>query len=155
MAAQNLIPLLTPYKLGDFDLSHRFLPFLSCLLFFFYVFSTFFFQFFFLKYIYIYNWSWKIYRIVLAPLTRNRSFNNVPQPPHAELYYSQRTTNGALLIPEATGVSPTSQGYVFIDLFIYLFGNRSQIIDSFHSFWFISNLNFTCIEFIGIFLLWY
>ncbi|XP_060673484.1 putative 12-oxophytodienoate reductase 11 [Ziziphus jujuba] len=65
------IPLLTPYKLGKFDLSHR---------------------------------------IVLAPLTRQRSFGNVPQP-HAILYYSQRTTEGGLLIAEATGISDTAQGY--------------------------------------------
>ncbi|KAJ4762071.1 12-oxophytodienoate reductase-like protein [Rhynchospora pubera] len=65
------IPLLTPHKMGPFELSHR---------------------------------------IVLAPLTRQRSFNNVPQP-HAILYYSQRTTPGGLLIAEATGVSDTAQGY--------------------------------------------
>ncbi|GMP39454.1 hypothetical protein CsSME_00010279 [Camellia sinensis var. sinensis] len=72
MAAKpNPIPLLTPYKMGKFNLSHR---------------------------------------VVLAPLTRNRSYNNIPQP-HAILYYSQRTTNGGLLITEATGVSDTAQGY--------------------------------------------
>jgi len=65
------IPLLTPYKMGPFQLSHR---------------------------------------IVLAPLTRQRSFGNVPQP-HAILYYSQRTTPGGLLIAEATGISDTAQGY--------------------------------------------
>ncbi|KAM7515327.1 hypothetical protein LguiA_004910 [Lonicera macranthoides] len=65
------IPLLTPYQMGKFKLSHR---------------------------------------IVLAPLTRQRSYNNVPQP-HAILYYSQRTTKGGLLIAEATGVSDTAQGY--------------------------------------------
>ncbi|XP_044510627.1 putative 12-oxophytodienoate reductase 11 [Mangifera indica] len=65
------IPLLTPYKMGPFDLSHR---------------------------------------VVLAPLTRQRSHGNVPQP-HAILYYSQRTTKGGLLIAEATGVSNTAQGY--------------------------------------------
>nr|XP_010930421.1 putative 12-oxophytodienoate reductase 4 isoform X5 [Elaeis guineensis] len=65
------IPLLTPYKMGRFDLSHR---------------------------------------IVLAPLTRQRSFSNVPQP-HAILYYSQRASKGGLLIAEATGVSDTAQGY--------------------------------------------
>ncbi|PWA60788.1 Aldolase-type TIM barrel [Artemisia annua] len=65
------IPLLTPYKMGEFNLSHR---------------------------------------VVLAPLTRNRSYGNVPQP-HAALYYSQRTTEGGLLITEATGVSNTAQGY--------------------------------------------
>nr|XP_023914587.1 12-oxophytodienoate reductase 1-like isoform X3 [Quercus suber]POF07945.1 12-oxophytodienoate reductase 2 [Quercus suber] len=72
MAAEApTIPLLTPYKLGKFNLSHR---------------------------------------VVLAPLTRQRSYGNVPQP-HAILYYSQRTTKGGLLITEATGVSGTAQGY--------------------------------------------
>nr|POF07942.1 12-oxophytodienoate reductase 2 [Quercus suber] len=72
MAAEDpTIPLLTPYKLGKFNLSHR---------------------------------------VVLAPLTRSRSYGNVPQP-HAILYYSQRTTKGGLLIAEATGVSDTAQGY--------------------------------------------
>ncbi|KAL5702303.1 12-oxophytodienoate reductase [Ranunculus cassubicifolius] len=67
------IPLLTPYKMGNFLLSHR---------------------------------------VVLAPLTRQRSFGNVPQQ-HAILYYSQRATKGGLLITEATGVSDTAQGYAF------------------------------------------
>nr|GEY39558.1 putative 12-oxophytodienoate reductase 11 [Tanacetum cinerariifolium] len=65
------IPLLTPHKMGNFNLSHR---------------------------------------VVLAPLTRNRSYGNVPQP-HAILYYSQRATEGGLLITEATGISNTAQGY--------------------------------------------
>ncbi|XP_058773032.1 putative 12-oxophytodienoate reductase-like protein 1 [Vicia villosa] len=64
------IPLLTPYKMGNFNLSHR---------------------------------------VVMAPLTRMRSYNNVPQP-HAILYYTQRATKGGLLIAEATGVSDTAQG---------------------------------------------
>lgn len=50
------------------------------------------------------------HRIVLAPLTRSRSYGNVPQP-HAILYYSQRTTNGGLLISEAVPVSETALGY--------------------------------------------
>ncbi|KAL0335290.1 UNVERIFIED_CONTAM: 12-oxophytodienoate reductase 1 [Sesamum radiatum] len=70
------IPLLTPYKMGDFHLSHR---------------------------------------IVLAPLTRNRSYGHVPQP-HAAVYYSQRTTKGGLLIAEATGISDTAQGIVLAPL---------------------------------------
>ncbi|KAG2714137.1 hypothetical protein I3760_03G011700 [Carya illinoinensis] len=56
------------------------------------------------------RWGSSIYPIVLAPLTRSRSFGNVPQP-HAILYYSQRTSRGGLLIAEATGVSNTAQGY--------------------------------------------
>ncbi|KAJ4756540.1 12-oxophytodienoate reductase-like protein [Rhynchospora pubera] len=64
------IPLVTPYKMGKSELSHR---------------------------------------VVLAPLTRSRSYNNLPQP-HAILYYSQRATKGGLLIAEATGISANAQG---------------------------------------------
>ncbi|KAE9612826.1 hypothetical protein Lal_00027430 [Lupinus albus] len=64
-------PLFSPYKMGNFNLSHR---------------------------------------VVLAPLTRQRSFKNVPQQ-HAVLYYTQRTSEGGLLIAEATGISDTAQGY--------------------------------------------
>ncbi|EPS72305.1 hypothetical protein M569_02454, partial [Genlisea aurea] len=64
-------PLLTPYKLGNFNLSHR---------------------------------------IVLPPLTRNRSYDTIPQP-HAAVYYSQRATPGGLLIAEGTIVSQSAQGY--------------------------------------------
>ncbi|ERN20058.1 hypothetical protein AMTR_s00071p00195460 [Amborella trichopoda] len=49
-------------------------------------------------------------RVVLAPLTRSRFYNNLPQP-HGVLYYSQRATKGGLLIAEATGVSDTAQGH--------------------------------------------
>ncbi|BAH93391.1 putative 12-oxophytodienoate reductase 3 isoform 2 [Oryza sativa Japonica Group] len=70
-AAAAAIPLMAPYKMGRFELSHR---------------------------------------VVLAPLTRCRSYDHVPQP-HAALYYSQRATNGGLLISEATGVSATGEGY--------------------------------------------
>ncbi|KAI3872209.1 hypothetical protein MKW98_011701 [Papaver atlanticum] len=65
------VPLINPYKLGKYDLSHR---------------------------------------VVMAPLTRQRSYKNVPQP-HAILYYSQRASKGGLIISEATGVSDTAQGY--------------------------------------------
>ncbi|GFQ00585.1 putative 12-oxophytodienoate reductase 11 [Phtheirospermum japonicum] len=50
------------------------------------------------------------HRVVLAPLTRQRSYNYVPQR-HAILYYTQRTTNGGLLISEACTVSETAVGY--------------------------------------------
>ncbi|KAJ6877787.1 12-oxophytodienoate reductase 2-like [Populus alba x Populus x berolinensis] len=72
VAVTPTMPLLNPYKMGKFNLSHR---------------------------------------IVLAPLTRQRSYDNVPQP-HAVLYYSQRATKGGLLISEATGVSDTAQGFL-------------------------------------------
>ncbi|KAJ8618676.1 hypothetical protein MRB53_014862 [Persea americana] len=50
------------------------------------------------------------HRVVLAPLTRMRSFGKAPQP-HAILYYSQRATKGGLLITESTAVSDTAIGY--------------------------------------------
>lgn len=50
-------------------------------------------------------------RVVLAPLTRCRSYGCVPQPSHAALYYAQRTTPGGLVITEATGIDATSNGY--------------------------------------------
>ncbi|KAK1603571.1 hypothetical protein QYE76_017892 [Lolium multiflorum] len=64
-------PLLTPYKMGEFNLAHR---------------------------------------VVLAPLTRFRSYGNLAQP-HNVLYYAQRSAPGALLIGEATAVSDTARGY--------------------------------------------
>ena len=48
-------------------------------------------------------------RIVLAPLTRNRSPNAVPTP-LAVTYYTQRASAG-LLITEATAISHQGQGY--------------------------------------------
>ena len=48
-------------------------------------------------------------RIVLAPLTRNRSPNAIPGP-HAAEYYAQRASGG-LLITEATAISQQGQGY--------------------------------------------
>ncbi|KAK9059660.1 hypothetical protein SSX86_020364 [Deinandra increscens subsp. villosa] len=64
------LPLLTPYTMKSFVLSHR---------------------------------------VVLAPLSRLRSYNFKAQP-HAILYYTQRTTKGGLLISEASGISDTAQG---------------------------------------------
>ena len=48
-------------------------------------------------------------RVVMAPLTRNRSPNAVP-PPIVATYYAQRATAG-LLISEATAISQQGQGY--------------------------------------------
>ncbi|VWX59376.1 N-ethylmaleimide reductase, FMN-linked [Burkholderiales bacterium 8X] len=48
-------------------------------------------------------------RIVMAPLTRNRSPNAIP-PDIAVTYYAQRATAG-LLITEATAISHQGQGY--------------------------------------------
>lgn len=48
-------------------------------------------------------------RIVMAPLTRNRSPNAIP-PNIAQTYYAQRASAG-LLITEATAISQQGQGY--------------------------------------------
>jgi N-ethylmaleimide reductase len=48
-------------------------------------------------------------RVVMAPLTRNRSPNAVP-PPMVATYYAQRASAG-LLITEATAISHQAQGY--------------------------------------------
>ncbi|PRQ51940.1 putative 12-oxophytodienoate reductase [Rosa chinensis] len=50
------------------------------------------------------------HRIVLAPLTRCRAHNEIPQPAMVK-YYSQRSTPGGLLISEGTSPSDTSAGY--------------------------------------------
>lgn len=48
-------------------------------------------------------------RIAMAPLTRNRSPDAIPQPVTAT-YYQQRASAG-LLITEATAIDPQAQGY--------------------------------------------
>ena len=48
-------------------------------------------------------------RIVMAPLTRNRSPNAIP-PAIAATYYAQRASAG-LLVTEATAISQQAQGY--------------------------------------------
>lgn len=48
-------------------------------------------------------------RVVLAPMTRCRALNGVPQLALTE-YYTQRSTNGGFLITEGTLVSDTSAG---------------------------------------------
>ncbi|MGQ2980489.1 MAG: oxidoreductase, partial [Polaromonas sp.] len=48
-------------------------------------------------------------RIVMAPLTRNRSPHAIP-PDIAQTYYAQRASAG-LLITEATAISQQGQGY--------------------------------------------
>jgi N-ethylmaleimide reductase len=52
------------------------------------------------------------HRVVMAPLTRMRSAQpgNVPQALNEE-YYSQRATNGGLIITEATQISAQGLGY--------------------------------------------
>ncbi|PON33909.1 NADH:flavin oxidoreductase/NADH oxidase, N-terminal [Parasponia andersonii] len=82
--------LLTPYKMGKFNLSHR---------------------------------------IVLAPLTRQRSFNSVP---HYMQFYTipRELLKGSLLITEATGVSDTAQAYAM----------RLSLMRNFRSIFVILNL---------------
>ncbi|KAL2501436.1 12-oxophytodienoate reductase 3 [Forsythia ovata] len=50
------------------------------------------------------------HRVVLAPMTRCRALNNIPQPALVE-YYTQRSTNGGFLITEGTMISPTAAGF--------------------------------------------
>ncbi|GLJ29904.1 hypothetical protein SUGI_0591110 [Cryptomeria japonica] len=50
------------------------------------------------------------HRVVLAPVTRCRAINSIPQPSHVK-FYSQRTTRGGLLITEANAVSPQAFGF--------------------------------------------
>jgi N-ethylmaleimide reductase len=51
-------------------------------------------------------------RIVMAPMTRSRALNNIPNELMAE-YYSQRTTAG-LIVTEGTSPSPNGLGYARI-----------------------------------------
>ncbi|XP_058108579.1 12-oxophytodienoate reductase 3 [Magnolia sinica] len=50
------------------------------------------------------------HRIVLAPMTRCRALNGIPQPANIE-YYVQRATEGGFLITEGTIISPTGAGF--------------------------------------------
>ncbi|XP_037438659.1 12-oxophytodienoate reductase 7-like [Triticum dicoccoides] len=50
------------------------------------------------------------HRVVLAPLTRCRAIGGLPGPALAE-YYAQRSTDGGLLISEATAISPAGAGF--------------------------------------------
>lgn len=73
------------------------------------------------------------HRIVYAPLTRCRAFDTIPQPLAAE-YYSQRTTDGGLLITEATVVSERGHGYpctpgIYIDKHVEAW---KPIVDAVH-----------------------
>ncbi|MES1023693.1 alkene reductase [Gloeocapsa sp. BRSZ] len=49
-------------------------------------------------------------RLVMAPMTRLRAINSIPQPLMA-IYYAQRASAG-LIITECTMISPMSQGYM-------------------------------------------
>ncbi|KAL2928639.1 Artemisinic aldehyde Delta(11(13)) reductase [Bienertia sinuspersici] len=50
------------------------------------------------------------HRVVMAPMTRCRALNGIPNEAMVE-YYSQRATQGGLLISEGTFISPTAHGY--------------------------------------------
>ncbi|XAR51046.1 12-oxophytodienoate reductase [Bertholletia excelsa] len=50
------------------------------------------------------------HRVVLAPMTRCRALNGVPNQALAE-YYAQRSTAGGFLITEGTAISPTAAGF--------------------------------------------
>jgi N-ethylmaleimide reductase len=51
------------------------------------------------------------HRVVMAPLSRFKADVDAVQPEIAALYYSQRATDGGLIIAEATDISPTAHGY--------------------------------------------
>ncbi|KAL4129935.1 hypothetical protein PRIC2_005941 [Phytophthora ramorum] len=51
------------------------------------------------------------HRIAMAPLTRVRTGDAGAPTDLVAQYYSQRTTDGGLLITEATNISPTARGY--------------------------------------------
>lgn len=51
----------------------------------------------------------ELFRVVLAPMTRCRAINGIPQPALVE-YYTQRSTNGGFLITEGTMTSPSAAG---------------------------------------------
>ncbi|KAL3830033.1 hypothetical protein ACJIZ3_018835 [Penstemon smallii] len=50
------------------------------------------------------------HRVVLAPMTRCRALNNIPNPALLQ-YYTQRATKGGFLITEGTMISPTAAGF--------------------------------------------
>lgn len=51
------------------------------------------------------------HRVVMAPLTRLKAGADGVQPDMAVTYYSQRATDGGLIIAEATDISETARGY--------------------------------------------
>ncbi|KAL3642884.1 12-oxophytodienoate reductase 3 [Castilleja foliolosa] len=50
------------------------------------------------------------HRVVLAPMTRCRALNSIPNSALLD-YYTQRATNGGFLITEGTMISPTAAGF--------------------------------------------
>ena len=118
---RDQIPLLTHYKMGNFHLAHRYSS-INCIFFVFWINLQLPVDYSGVKSKHLgrYLKSWlsdylKFCRIVLAPLTRFRSYDSFPQP-HAILYYTQRTTKGSFLISEAAIISHAAQGYYVIAL---------------------------------------
>lgn len=99
---KDQIPLLTPYKMGNFQLAHRYIWYID-------IYTYMKFRDKDLNYYKLTSSGLMFCRIVLAPLTRFRSYNSIPQS-HAILYYSQRTTEGGFLITEGTLISLAAQG---------------------------------------------
>ncbi|TMW60036.1 hypothetical protein Poli38472_000078 [Pythium oligandrum] len=52
------------------------------------------------------------HRVAMAPLTRLRAGDPGVQPDYAATYYSQRSTDGGLIIAEATNITPYGRGYL-------------------------------------------
>ncbi|GLJ43464.1 hypothetical protein SUGI_0903670 [Cryptomeria japonica] len=74
------------------------------------------------------------HRVVLAPMTRCRALNTIPQPAHVT-YYSQRTTPGGLLITEAVSVGDRGFGFphspgIFTDEQIHAW---KAVVDAVHA----------------------
>lgn len=100
--------LFSPYEMERFRFSHRlatvqlnlrtlfyqFYPFIPCYL----------------------LLLFSLFRVVLAPMTRCRAINGVPQQGNV-VYYSQRSTQGGFLITEGTTISPTGAGYFCLSLY--------------------------------------
>ncbi|KAJ4958672.1 hypothetical protein NE237_025783 [Protea cynaroides] len=74
------------------------------------------------------------HRIVLAPMTRCRALNGIPQAANVE-YYKQRATPGGFLITEGTTISPTAAGFPHVPG-IYTDDQREawkMVVDAVHS----------------------
>ncbi|XP_043704306.1 12-oxophytodienoate reductase 7-like [Telopea speciosissima] len=74
------------------------------------------------------------HRIVLAPMTRCRALNGIPQAANVE-YYKQRATSGGFLISEGTIISPTAAGFPHVPG-IYTDGQTEawkKVVDAVHA----------------------
>ena len=57
-------------------------------------------------------------RIVMAPMTRSRAGQDDEPTPLAIDYYSQRASDGGLIITEAVPISPEGTGFVSVSTYI-------------------------------------